>query len=397
MPLVSGVEKRVVIAKESTWGTKPAANTGREVRRVTAEFNKERATFQSNEITSTAQTSDMRSGTDNITGGLNCELSPNSYTDILASLLRGTWVAGATVTATTIAAAAGKFTRSAGSWLTDGFKVGDLVTVSGFTTTATANNKQWLVSAVTSTDLSVVEREGEAVVVKAAGDSVTVAVAGKKLAIPLTPASRTDDSYTVEEYFAAHGDAYITTGVKFGSAAISVQPNQMATINFGVMGRTQTVQTGAYFTSPTAPTTTSVLAGSKGALLVDGVRVATVTGLSVDLTGNMETSLVIGQRQAADVALGRIGATGQFTAFFEDKTIYQKFDAETEVSLVFWLEGDAGESVVLKFPRIKLSGANRDDKETGNIIQTVPFTALLPKTNTNVEQSTVVIQDTLVV
>ena len=103
MPLVSGVEKRVVIAKESTWGTKPAANTGREVRRVTAEFNKERASFQSNEITSTAQTSDMRQGTDNITGGLNCELSPNSYTDILASLLRGTWVAGATVKATVLA------------------------------------------------------------------------------------------------------------------------------------------------------------------------------------------------------------------------------------------------------------------------------------------------------
>ena len=398
MALVSGVQKRVVLSKETTWGVKPATNTGTELRRVTAEFNLERASFQSAEITSTAQTSDFRLGTDSVSGTLSGELSCASYKDIWASLLRGTWTAGATTTATTIAAAAGKLTRSAGSWITDGFKAGDLITVTGFTASAAANNRNWLVTSVTATDLSIAVANGVNLVTKAAGDSVTVAVAGKKLSVPIDLASRTNESYTVEEYLAPSNEAYLTTGVKFGAASVKVQPNQINTVEFSAMGRTQELKDtpGAYFTSPAAAATTGVFSGNKGIILINGVVQGVVTAADFEINGNIEASEVVGQRQAADISLGRISATGEISVYYEDGSIYNKFKNEEDVAIVLYFEADAGEYMVFKFPRVKLGGASRDDKEVGSIIQKLPFTALLPKTAVaGVEQSTVVIQDSL--
>lgn len=400
MPFVSGVQKRVVIAKESTWGVLPAPSGGKEIRRVTAEVNLERSSFQSAEITSTAQTSDMRLGSDNIAASLKGELSAGSYSDIMASLLRGTWVAPATTgVLTTIAGASGKFTRSTGSWIIDGFRVGDLVVVSGFTTTGVTNNRNWLVTSLTTTDLNVVDatNSGVTVAVKVAGDSVTVAQVGKKLAIPLTLAARTNDSYTIEEFLSPSNEAYLTTGVKFNSMSLSVQPNQMVTVDFAAMGRTQAenATAGAYFTSPAAPSTSGVFSGNKGVILVGGVQVGVITACSLEVNGNMETSTVIGQRQNADISLGRITVSGEMSVYYEDSTnFYDKFKNETEISIVLQLQADATEWLVIKMPRVRLSSASRDDKEVGNIIQKVGFTALLPlATSTDVERSTIVIQD----
>lgn len=95
----SGVDKVVIAAPETVSGTKPAANTGTYRRRVTLELNLNRDTYTSAEITSTAQTSDMRSGVDKIEGTLSGEMSCGSYAAEYANLLRGNWVAGASKTA----------------------------------------------------------------------------------------------------------------------------------------------------------------------------------------------------------------------------------------------------------------------------------------------------------
>lgn len=398
MALSSGVQKRVVISKETTWGTLPATNTGTEFARTEATFNLERAQFQSALISSTAQTLDSRNGSDSISGTLNSELSAGTFKDIFAQLLRGAFAAGPTYTAATISAAAGKFVRSVGSWLTDGYKIGDRVTVSGFTSPATANNRNWTVIGVTATDLSVAEVNGVSVVVKAAGDSVTVALTGKKLKIPLTPASRTDDSFTVEEFYTTTNEAYLTTGVKFNSASVNIQPNAMTTVNFAAMGRTQEKKAtaGAYFTAPAAASTSGSFAGNAGFIVLDGVVSAVITAANFEINGNMEAGEVVGSRQAANIFLGRIGATGEVSVYYIDSTLYDKFKAETDVSLVLFFDAGNGQEMVVTFPRCRIGGVNMDDKEVGGLIQTVPFTALLNDgTNTAYDQSTVVLVDSL--
>ena len=79
MALTSGVLREISYSEESAFGVKPEKTGAKRLRRVTAEINLERETFESAEITPTAQTSDMRSGTDSVKGSLNGEVSPGSY------------------------------------------------------------------------------------------------------------------------------------------------------------------------------------------------------------------------------------------------------------------------------------------------------------------------------
>jgi hypothetical protein len=400
MTIASGVQKQVIISKETTWGVKPAAGTGKYYRRVGLDLNLNRDSFTSAEISSTAQTLDMRTGTDNVEGTFNAEMSAGTYADFWGALLRGTWVAGSTLTATTISAAAttNKFVRGSGSWITDGYKVGDLVKVTGFVTVG--NNGKFTVTGVTATDLVV-----DAVLInEAAGPSVTVAVPGKKLAIPILPSNRTNESFTIEQYFDSISVSRVATGVKVGGASVSIQPNAMATVDFALMGKDMATSASPYFTTPAAGSVTSVLAGNNGTIYSGGVKIATVTSLTVEITGNMESGTVVGNllpdgtRPAADIFLGRITGTGELSAYFENDTFFTKFRDEQDLSLVFRLNGDGDQAFILKFPRIKLGGASVDDKEVGGLIQTIPFTALLNDGLTNtIEQSTVVIQDTTLV
>jgi len=118
-----------------------------------------------------------------------------------------------------------------------------------------------------------------------------------------------------------------------------------------------------------------------------------VTGLTIDTTGNMETGQVIGDRQTPDVFLGRVTASGQFTAYFENNDLWEKFQGEEELTITIRCDGDGNEGIVFTLPRVKLGGANKDDKEVGGIIQTVPFTALLYRGTDPKHNTTMVLQD----
>ena len=396
MPIPSGVETRLTISKESVWNVKPLATTGRMTRRTTATLDLSRDTFTSAEIIDTAQTQDMRLGSDNISGTINAELSCETYQDLFAAAFRGPWFAGASLAASTDIefVAPDKLVRTAGSFLTDGFKTGVAVDVSGALNPE--NNGRFVVSGVTALQLTVqvnVENKTpKPFVNEAAGASVTIATPGKLLIVPLS--NRTNDSFTIEKYFSTINTAEVYTGCKISTIGFNFQPNAMATLTFGVMGgAVESYPTGPYFTNPAPSATTGVLAGTRGALFVDGQRIGVVTGLTIDTTGNMETGQVIGDRQTPDVFLGRVTASGQFTAYFENNDLWEKFRGEEELSITIRCDGDGNEGMVFTLPRVKLGGAGKDDKEVGGIIQTVPFTALLYRGTDPKYNTTMLLQD----
>jgi hypothetical protein len=88
------------------------------------------------------------------------------------------------------------------------------------------------------------------------------------------------------------------------------------------------------------------------------------------------------------------------TVLFQDATFRDYFDQETEVSIAaaFTTNNLANaEFISFAMPRIKAGGAAKSDGEKA-LIQTVPFTALLPTTGGSgfaFEQSTLAIQDSL--
>lgn len=400
MSIPSGVQKVLTICKETTWGTAPAAGsvTAQILRRTTAEINLTKATFESNEIRNDQQTVDYRHGSRKVEGTINGEVSCLTYKQLFEAAFRAAFVAGVTTGALTTVAAAntgttGTYTRSAGSFITDGFKIGDLVLVSGYVTAG--NNGQRIVTGVTATVLSVYD-PSSTMATEAAGPSVTILVDGKKLKVPST--GHTNDSFTIEQFYEMGTTDVdeLAVGCKISTFNIQIGADGIATVSFGVLGKTMTSGSAPYFSAPVAATSTGVHAGGSGVLLKSGVPIATVTGINFQYDGGAETAAVVGSSTTPDVFMGRFKVTGQFTAYFQDGSLWTAFDQESELSLIFRLQGGSAndENIVIHLPRIKLGGATKDDKETGGIIQTVPFVALKYVGAGQYDGTTMVLQDT---
>ena len=289
-----GVNKLLVAKKETTWGTKATAGSASYYRRVTGSFQLEKDVYASNEIRPSQQTSDMRHGTRKSSGSINGELAGNSYEEFIQAALRKDFVAGATTGAvTTISATAttNLFTRSGGSFVTDGFDVGSVILNSGFV--APGNNGLFVILSMTATVLTVAPLAGQTIVTAAAGATVTILQKGKKTYTPLT--SHTDDSFTVEEWYPDAVVSRTFLGMQVDTLALSLQPNSMATVDIGFMGKDAETPTGsAYFTTPTAVGGEGIYSAPDGFLFINGVANGKVTGLNINIANGISQEAVIG-------------------------------------------------------------------------------------------------------
>lgn len=397
MTIASGIFKQLRYKKEVTWGVAPGATGAQLLRRTTSDLNMVKNAYESNEMRSDFQVADMRHGIRSVNGNINGELSPLTYVDFFAAILRKAAVAGVSATSLSITSniSAKTFTRSAGSWLTDGFKVGDVVRFSGYTAgNVGMNARNYRIAALTATIMTVADSTG--MVDAAAVTSISCAVTGKKIWVPTT--GHTDDSFSIEHYFADLAQSELFTGCKVNQLDISLPATGMSTIGIGILGKGVTTAASAYYTSPSAETTTSLLTGVSGKLRVGGADVANVTAANLSIQAGLSPAEVVGSNDIGAVFPGRVRVSGEFSAYFEDVTMRDVFINETEIALYLLLTtGSEANASFLNFvlPRLKLSGATKDDGEKG-LIQTIPFTALLNTaggTGLDTEKTTISIQD----
>ena len=401
--IAKGVSKKIGYRKESTWGT-PAGPTGAKyLRRVTANFNLTKETYESAEIRTDMQISDFRHGVRSAEGSLNGELSPSAYADFMQSVVARDFSAGGTTTGASLTiAVAGSFftiTRAAGSWLTDGFYVGNVVRLAGagFNPANVANNL--LVVSMSATVLTVRVLSGTPLVAEGPIAASGVSVAGKITYAPLT--GHTDDSYTIEEWYADIAQSEVYTGNKVGTMSVQLPATGLVTCDFSFMGKNlEQKGTTQYFTSPTAAGTNGILASVSGAMVVNGQPVALITSMDFSVERGLEAANVVGSNFAADVFTGRIRVNGNFSTYFQDGVFRDYFDTEAKISLVVALSTGVeknAEVISFSFPLIKLGSATKSDGEMG-IVQDHSFTALLnPVTTNGLIGSTILIQDTAVV
>ena len=111
-------------------------------------------------------------------------------------------------------------TRAAGSWLADGFYVGNIIrlTGAGFAPANVGNNL--LVVGLTALVATVVVLSGTTLVAEGPIASANAAVVGKQSYVPLS--NHTDDSYTVEQWFSDIAQSEVYTGLKPASIALSL-------------------------------------------------------------------------------------------------------------------------------------------------------------------------------
>ncbi len=384
MVIATGVNKTVAIKKQSALGTPASGASGQSLRRVESTIDLKKATYQSNELHISQQVQDMRHGIRSVSGAIKGELSVGGYQGIMESVCRqlvqtlATPPAYTDVTAAAGVSPAGTFTRASNSFLTDGFKIGDVVKWMGWTTTGAANNNHYMViTALTATVMTCYPIDGVAIAAKASGDSVTCALVGKKTWVPAT--GQTRDYYTIEHWFSDIAQSEVFTDCVFTAAKITMPASGMVTVEFPVMGLNMTAGTSQVLTSPTAPPVGGIEASVNGVIVVAGTKVGTITDLSINIDGGYSVpGGVVGSNADPDVFPGTLKVDGQLTIFFDSATMRDLFINESEFSIITVLTAtSAANSPFTAFvmSRCKATGADKNDGTTG-LKLTVPFMAL---------------------
>lgn len=405
MASASGIAKVLAYKKETTFGVLAGAVGGKQLRRVKSNISPKKQTYESNEIRTDQQDAVFVHGLRSVGGDLDCELSPGSYQDPIGSLVRKAWAAVTSLTglSLTIAAAGSLWTvtRSAGDFLASGIKIGMPVRITAGSFNALNLNKNLLVVAMTASALTVATMNGSAMFAEGPIASATIAVPGKYTYVPTT--GHTDESYTIEHWFSDIAQSEVYTGCKFTQMDVNLPPTGLATCKFNIMGKDLGgAGTTQYFTTPTAPSSTSVVSAVNGVLVVGGTPVAVLTGLSFTISGNYSAEPIVGSNTYSDIDRGRVKVQGQATIKFLDATFRNYFINETEAVLVAAFANsvaDAADFITFTFPRVKFNANDKDDGEKA-IIQTVPFKALIDTTGgagTSREATTLMIHDSAAV
>ena len=400
MAIATGVAKQVIYKVESTWGSAPGTGSGQVLRRVQSGLSLQKDTYQSNEVRSDYQMSDFRHGVRRVAGSISGELSPGTYKDFVAAALRKDFAAVTAITGASITIAGSgptyTVTRAAGSFLTDGIKVGQVVRLTAGSFTAGNLNKNLFVLSLTATVLTVMVLNGSTLTAEGPIASATVTVPGKVTYVPLT--GHTDKSFAVEHWHSDINQSELFLGCKVSNLSLGLPPTGLATIGMDMMGKDVTTATSGYYVSPTAAGTTGITAAVNGVLTAQGSAVALVTGLDMRIAGNMQATPVVGSNTYPDIFEGRVMVTGNMSVYFQDATFRDYFINETEVALSVALASNnlaASDFITLSCPRIKFGGADKNDGDSG-LIQTMPFQALLATSGgagVSNEQTTLYVQD----
>lgn len=404
--IATGVAKVFAYKKESgTWNSPAAGGAGATLlRRVEATFRVESDPFESDEISPTYQTTDVTIGQQRAMGSLRGRYSGGTYSPFIAALLGQAFQTAPTTGAlTNVTAAVGPitFTRAAGSFITDGFRVFDVVQWTGWATTGTANNSRYfLITSLTALVMGGIFLDGTAGGAKASGDSVTCALVGKKNWMPQSGHVR--DLFTFEEY---HPDLVTTESEAFVSMMMNQltfnqDPKGYMGIDMSLIGARQMNQSSSsYFTSPGAASTARLHNLIDGSLYVGGTLIADVTNFQVTIDGQGQLAdATYGSRTPADAFLGRKKVSGQMSCYFRDKTLRDNYLNRVKASFVGISRvsnGAQSDTTVIVMPSVTMLSADKNDGQAGGTVRQYNFMADNNAGGSGSDQTSFSLQDSL--
>ena len=381
MAISNGTAKVVAYKKETTFGTLAGSTGGKQLRRVTADFNLVKESYSSSEIRTSRQNASSTHGVRSAEGSLSAELSAGSYADFMGSILARDFTpvtlgAAANVTVT-VSGTTYQFVRSVGSFVTDGFRPGLIVNASGLTD-VDDNGRDFLITAASALNVTFVPLDTLGTpTAQGVASSVTFTVPGKHTFIPAS--GHTNQSYTIEEWYSDIAQSQVFTGMKVNSMGVSMPSTGIITLDFGFTGKDM-AQTGTtqYFTSPAAQSASGVMAAVNGAVIVNGQPVALITSIDFTVDRATENATAVGSNSLAEIFTGRILVTGNMSVYFTDANFRNYFNNETEVSLVLGVSTNAcgtGSAMSFYMPRVKVNSFGLADAELG-ITASASFEAL---------------------
>lgn len=392
---------------ESTYGetATPGSKAMLRLRRRNAGgLNLTKDAYDSEEIRSDRMTADSRHGTRRSGGDVETELSVKTYDDFIAGLMgrdltatdpsgdsasRG-WRSLTSITDTpadmsvTVSGGYATYTSAANAtFITDGLRVGDRVTWSGWTDAG--NNGTKTIVALTELTMTVLESGG----VADAGPDADAAYVGVGRRSVIGPFY---NSFQIERGFTDITQYQQFRGMRVNSAAFSLPPTGISTVTWNFIGSDASPLSASTIASGTSDITTgSVLASVDGILAIKGagdsypVLESVVTGLEFTVDNQMGGTPVVGTNFIPNVLWGiQQQVSGTVTVLFSDERIYNLFEAETESQLLFRLNDVNGTDwLQVYIPRLKLNSGNIGDAVSEGLPVEMEFRGLKPDVVTN--------------
>ena len=374
MVFASGTEVQLAYLRQTAVGT-AESDSLKYLRATSRNINLTKNILESSEVLSSRQESDVRHGLQSVVGSPAGQLSLVDFDDFFEFGLQNSFDATAasldsspTITSNSTGT---KFLRVAGSFITDGYRVGDVITVAGLTA---GNNGDWTVTAVAALELTV-DDPGLAIVTDGTGAADAIADINR-----LDPGTDlAGNHFTVERRFESLDRHQLFTDVCLNGFTINASTEQIATISLDMLGITAGSFTGTETTNVvTNSNPNSPMSGFEGSLHIEGSAAACVTSIEFTVTNNLTTGSCVGSVATPAIFNGTMNVSGSMTVYFENSVQYDAFKNESESVLVLKLEDPTSSTSFLNFVmgRVKYTGADIDPPQEGPVPIVIPFRAL---------------------
>jgi hypothetical protein len=366
MPTGSGERQALHIVKEVTPGTLPTTPTMTPFWHNSETINPVRGAFESARSLGDRQLSDFRLGRKSGAGDITSELTYENFDLQLEGLLCTTQEAApftpiGPLTTISFTAATQTIADSA-SGLGD-IAIADFIYISG--AGEGENNGMFKVLTATAAAITV---EGSKIIDEAAGASVTIEQADFVNGTTLS-------TYSIQKHYLdlAIADHYLGCG--FNSAALTIPPNGISTINWNILAMN-------YLADQTPETTLATLteyrpfSGLTGTYNEAGDATAIMTAFSCNIENNLMHTEPLGVAIAGEVIARKFRVSGSVSFYFQSAAMMTKFWAETITQLVVTLSDPLGNEYVFGFPRVVLTSGSRPKSDDGPLVEQFNWTAL---------------------
>ncbi|SHJ70118.1 hypothetical protein SAMN05444159_1265 [Bradyrhizobium lablabi] len=333
-----------------------------------------KAAIQSKEIRQDAQPVKGRHGMQTAVGGpYTTELSIQSADQIMQAVLRGTWDTEITATSadfTSITFGANTIIWASGNPITKGFRVNDVIMLP-ITATATNQNKNFRITAVSATTITVAET---LTISGTADTTATIKRRGRKVIMPAA-GSLVNRYFTIEEYETDITGSRLFNDCFWKSMKFTMAPNGLIMFEPSWVGTGSfTATTGAaVLTTPTL-IANPPMAALDATLRLGGVDVADITAFDLTVDNGAVAPQVVGSKISPTVLPGLNQVTMNLTILQKDMSYISGFLNETGYSLSLKCVDNMAEPknfININVPNFTLGGADVSPMSTAGGARTV--------------------------
>ena len=358
----SGRDVEISIVKETTKGETPSSNL-KPLRYVSASLQGNNETVTSETVNKRRAVIDRRRVGLGASGNIDTEFFYSALDNLLESTFFNDFAAFTKTVDVTAVLTGNKINRATGSFLTDGFKKGQVVRVAGFATSG--NNGIAVITNVTETDLTIANIT-----------LVNETVASVTFSCSQLINGNVQKSLSIEEKIDTDFRSFL--GMIVNNASINVPTRDRVTCSFDFLGYSFGSPSSSIGAGYESENTDKMIDSSNNfpKCYVDGVAKA-FTELNFSIANNLREQTAVGSQALVGIGDGLMDINVEAGMYFEDNTEYEKFINNTEFQMTALFQDGDDNIIAISLPRAKYTDATAPaGGNNADFVENLPFGAM---------------------